>query len=188
LTKYTTPGASACASANFGWHGIRLAEKCLLLKVRLSVKVCRQRARHLSRHRFASGFTLSEVVISLLILGMVTGGILRAYVTSASVAEWNAHSLAAQSLAFQGVEAARAAKWDPQAWPRVDELGVTNFIQVDILDIPVKRTPVYATNFISVSWVSTNPPLRQIRSDSVWRFARRGLFTNTVITFRAADQ
>jgi prepilin-type N-terminal cleavage/methylation domain-containing protein len=136
----------------------------------------------------ARGFTLAEVVISLGILGLVVTGMLYGYVNSARLAEWNAYSLAAQSMAFQGVEAARAAKWDPQAWPRVDELGVTNFVQVDILDVPVHKTPTYATNYVSVSWISLNPPLRQLRSDCVWRLAARGLFTNTVITLRAADQ
>jgi hypothetical protein len=131
---------------------------------------------------------LTEVVISLLILAVLVGGMIGGYVNSASLAEWNAHSLAAQSLAFQGVETARAAKWDPQAWPPVDELGITNFIQVEILDIPIRNTPVYATNYVSVTWVSTNPPLRQLRTDCVWSFPGRGPFTNSVITLRAADQ
>ncbi len=134
------------------------------------------------------GFTLAEVVISLGILGLVVAGMLYAFANSSKLAEWNAYSLAAQSLALQGVEAARAAKWDPQAWPPVDELGVTNFVEVDILDVPVSKVPIYATNYVSVSWVTQNPPLRQLRADCVWRFPGRGLFTNTVITLRAADQ
>ena len=96
--------------------------------------------------------------------------------------------MAAHSLAMQGVEQARSAKWDPQSWPIVDELGVTNFASVEILDIPVATTPNFATNYVSVASVALNPPLRQIRADCVWRFARRGLFTNTVITLRAPDQ
>lgn len=151
------------------------------------MKLCPQAVCPPLRSR-PNGFTLAEVVISLAILGLVVGGTIYGYVNTARVSEWNAYSLAAQSLAFQGVEEARAAKWDPQAWPRVDELGVTNYIQVDILDVPVKKTPTYATNYISVSWITTNPPLRQLRADCVWTFADRGVFTNSVTTLRAADQ
>lgn len=135
-----------------------------------------------------SGFTLTEVVITLAILALVIGGILYCYVASAQRAEWSAHSMSAHSLALQSVEQMRGAKWDPQAWPVVDEQGVTNFMRVDPLDIPVAGTPSYATSFVSVTTVSVNPALRQIRADCVWEFARRGLFTNTVITLRAPDQ
>ena len=96
--------------------------------------------------------------------------------------------MAAHSLALQSVEQARAAKWDPQAWPVVDELGVTNFTRVETLDIPVAGSPNFATSYVSVTSVAVNPPLRQIRADCVWEFVKRGVFTNTVITLRAPDQ
>jgi len=137
---------------------------------------------------YAAGFTLIEVVISLSILGLVMGGVLSGYIMTAERAEWSAYSLAAHSVAMQGVEQSRAAKWDPQAWPRVDEQGITNFTQVETLDVPVAGTPIYATNFIQVTTVSFNPPLRQIRSDCVWPFIKGKVFTNTVITLRAPDQ
>jgi prepilin-type N-terminal cleavage/methylation domain-containing protein len=142
------------------------------------------------------GFTLAEVVVAVAVLTLMVAGLACAYVQSADRAEWSAYSLAAQSLACQGMEQARAAKWDPQAWPPgigrglADELGLTNYVQTNVLDLPVSGgQAAYATNFISITQVSTNPEVRQIRSDCVWRFARRGgLFTNTVITLRAADQ
>jgi prepilin-type N-terminal cleavage/methylation domain-containing protein len=135
-----------------------------------------------------SAFTLAEVVIALAILAILIQGVVFGYINSARRAEWSAHSLAAQSLASQGIEQARAAKWDPQAWPTVDELPPTNFVQIDMLDIPISGEPVLATNFISVSMASSNPVLREIRADCVWSFLGRGLFTNTVITLRAPDQ
>jgi len=138
--------------------------------------------------RSAAGFTLVEVVISLMILTLVFHGALKAYTMACQRSEWSAHSLAAQSLAMQQMEAMRAAKWDPQAWPVVDEAGLTNFRAVEILDVPANRTPFYATNIVAVTTVTANPPLRQIRSDCVWEFKPRGLFTNTVITLRAPDQ
>ena len=119
-------------------------------------------------------------------------GVIYGYVLTADRAQWSAYSLAAQSLAMQGVEQARSAKWDPKAWPAVDELGVTNYTQVELLDVPVSGQAVQATNYISVSVVSQDPPLRQLRADCVWRMSNgrrsRGPFTNSVITLRTADQ
>lgn len=138
--------------------------------------------------RAARGFTLVEVVVAMGLLAIVVHGVIYGYISSARTAEWNCHSLAAQSLASQGVEQARAAKWDPQAWPIVDELPPTNFTQVDTLDIPVSGQPIYATNYIKITMISVTPPLRKIQADCVWRFMGRGVFTNSIVTLRAPDQ
>ena len=122
------------------------------------------------------------------ILAILMGGVITGYLASARRAEWSAHSLAAHSLAVQGIEQARAARWDPRVWPAIDELPPTNFSRVEILDVELSGRRQFATNFISVESISTNPPLRQLRADCVWSFALRGLFTNTVITQRAPDQ
>ncbi len=128
------------------------------------------------------------------IAAMVFAGVLYGYVATADHAEWSSYSLAAHSLAMQGVEQARAAKWDPQAWPSIDELGVTNFSQTLTLDVPVAGgKATFATNYVSITTISTNPPLRQLRADCVWSLPyrnsqTRGPFTNTVITLRTADQ
>jgi prepilin-type N-terminal cleavage/methylation domain-containing protein len=140
------------------------------------------------RSRKPNGFTLAEVVICLGIVALVMGGVLYGYMMTAQRAEWSAYSQAAHSVAMQGIEQARAAKWDPQAWPKVDELGITNYTQFETLDVPVAGSPIFATNFVQVTQVSTDPPLRQIRADCVWPFYKRGPFTNTVITLRAPDQ
>jgi prepilin-type N-terminal cleavage/methylation domain-containing protein len=147
------------------------------------------------RQKSSLGFTLTEVVISLAIAGLVFSGVIYGYVLTTDQAEWSCYSLAAHSLAMQGVEQARAAKWDPQAWPGVDELGVTNFDQVSTMDVPVIAggNPTLATNYISISTVSIYPPLRELRTDCVWNLPYRkgrtgGPFTNTVVTLRAADQ
>jgi len=139
--------------------------------------------------RSAAAFTLTEVIISLVILVLVFHGILKAYTIACQRSEWSAHSLAAQSLAMQNMEAMRAGKWDPQNWPVVDEVGLTNYRRADILDVPTgTATPSYATSVVAVTTVTANPPLRQIRADCIWEFKPRGLFTNTVITLRAPDQ
>ena len=141
----------------------------------------------------AAGFTLIELVMSVIVLALVLQGVFMGYAASTQRAEWNAHTLAAQSLAAQGAEQARAAKWNPQAWPRTtgpgspDELGVTNYVRAEVL-ISAMGSSMMATNYVSITTVSDNPPVRQIRSDCVWRFINRGLFTNTVVLLRASDQ
>ena len=135
-----------------------------------------------------AGFTLAEVVIAVVVLAVLMGGVIYGCLGSAERADWAARALAAQSLASQGAEQVRAARWDPQVWPMVDELPPTNFVRLEVLDIPNIGPAQYATNFISVINLSTDPPLRRIRADCVWRFYRRGLFTNTVIALRGPDQ
>jgi prepilin-type N-terminal cleavage/methylation domain-containing protein len=140
------------------------------------------------RPRACSAFTLVEVVVSVAILALCLGGVVYGYVLQAQRAEWSAYSLAAQSLASQGIEQARSAQWKPQLWPVIDELPPTNFSTVEQLDMPRSGFPVNATNFVTIIEVSTNPPLRQIRVACTWMFVNRGPFTNTMISLRAADQ
>jgi len=145
-----------------------------------------------SRQR-TRGFTLAEVVISVGLAALTFTGVIYGYALTSDQAQWSSCSLAAHSLAAQGVEQAKAAKWDPQAWPPIDELGITNYTQVSPLDMPVaKGNILYATNYISITSVSTIPAVRQLRADCVWRMLNgartRGLFTNSVITLRAPDQ
>lgn len=147
---------------------------------------------HLSR-RYHAGLTLVEVVVSVSIAAVAFSGVLLGYVQTGDQAEWSSYSLAAQSLAVQGIEQARGAKWDPAAWPPVDEMGLTNITSVDILDVPVAGKPLYATTYLSVTEVTANPPVRQMRADCVWsmpgrKAGNRGPFTNTVVTLRACDQ
>jgi hypothetical protein len=139
------------------------------------------------------GFTLTEVVISVGLAALTFTGVIYGYALTSDQAQWSACSLAAQSLAVEGVEQARAAKWDPQAWPQIDELGITNYSQVSPLSVPVaKGNIMFATNYISITTVSAVPPVRELHSDCVWRMLNgsrtRGLFTNTVVTLRAPDQ
>ena len=135
------------------------------------------------------GFTLTEVVVSLGLIVLLGGGILRGYIQGARMADWQAHSLAAQSLAMQRIEQARAAKWDRSAYPPIDQLVSSNFpVSANTLDVPVAGTNVnYATNFTIIAEVSSNPPLRSILVDCVWQFRGR-LFTNAVITYRSPDE
>src|SRR5579885_3665722 len=139
------------------------------------------------------GFTLVEVVVSLALAALTFSGVMYGYALTSDHAHWSSCSLAAHSLAMQAVEQARAAKWDPQAWPPIDELGTSNYAQLCTLDVPVtKGNTLYATNFVSITTISSVPPIRQFRADCVWKFFNgsrsRGLLTNTVVSLRAPDQ
>ncbi|MGZ8900375.1 MAG: type IV pilus modification PilV family protein [Limisphaerales bacterium] len=143
----------------------------------------------LSKHDIRA-FTLIEVVVSTAIAAMVISGSIYGYTLSAQRAQWSSYSLAANSLAIQCMEQARAAKWDPMAFPPVDELVATNFpLRVEVLDIPTSGSNLaYATNVTSIATVSASPPLKQIRVECTWSFVNGKVFTNTMVTYRAADQ
>lgn len=146
------------------------------------------------------GFTMVEALVALLIFGMVSAGVLYGYVQANQLAEWSSMSLGAQSYASQGIEQARAAKWDTAAngqvvadfLPPISFTQPTNMMFVDTNDVPQSGAALLVTNYLSVSWVpawTNGPYLRQIRSDVVWKFPLTGkVYTNTIITYRAPDQ
>lgn len=146
------------------------------------------RFRHSGRNASRAGVTLVEVVISLAIVAMSIGGIMTVYTQSAVNAEWSAHSLAAHMMALSGLEQARAAKYDPRGG--IDELVATNFpVRVDKLDTGTSLgVCTYATNRITISTISTNPAVKMVQVDCTWSFPRKGIFTNSVYTYRAANQ
>jgi hypothetical protein len=134
--------------------------------------------------------SLPEVVISLAIGGLVFGGVITTYMQGAIRAEWSAYNLAGHSLAVQRLEQARAAKWDTQSSPPVDLVVATNFPPtVDLMDLPISGTNfTFATNFVTISTISTNPPLKLISVDTVWSFRPGKVFTNSTASYRAPDQ
>lgn len=135
------------------------------------------------------GFTLAEVLIAMAISMLSLAGIIYGYIGSCKRAEWSAYSMAAESLAMQRLEQTRASKWDLDAFPQVDELIATNFpIQTNILDVPASGTNItWATCTTVITMVSATPPLKQIRVDCVWQAKNGRWFTNTVVTYRGAD-
>jgi hypothetical protein len=131
-----------------------------------------------------------EAAIASAIAAMMFGGIVYGYIQSGRNAEWSAYSFAAQSLAMQRLEQCRSCKWDPDATPPVDELVNSNFtMQVSVLDIPMTGSNiVYATNFTTITTISTTPPLKMISVETVWPFNLNGrLYTNSIFTYRAPD-
>ena len=142
------------------------------------------------RAKFGAGFSIPEVFTSLAILGLSVGGTITGYIVAVERSQWSACSLAANCQALQRIEQARAAKWDTMANTPVDELLSANFPKVvQPLDLPSSGTNyVYATNVTTITTVSTSPPMRMVRVDSIWPMASHGTFTNTVVIYRTPDQ
>jgi hypothetical protein len=142
----------------------------------------------------ASGraFALPEVLICLVILVLVYGTTISAYIVTDRRAEWSGYSLAAQGLSIRQLEEARAAKWDTQGSVPVDYSTNVPTTTWTNLDIPYQGTNrIYATNFTTISTinVSTNGALIQVhmyRVDTVWLW-RNKLFTNSIATYRGPN-
>jgi len=149
-----------------------------------------QPACNAGSRQFQKAFTLIEVVISMLIVLISLGGIISVYTQAAVSSDWSAHSLSAQMMALYGLEQCRGAKYDPRGSPPTDELVSTNFpTSVDILDLGTSSgLKAYGTNTTTITTVSTNPAVKLIRVDCVWSYPRKGIFTNSVFTYRAPNQ
>ncbi len=148
-------------------------------------------SRHIDKDGGANlAFTIIEQLFALLIAGLTVAAVVAGFWQCVSHAEWSGYSLAAQNLAIQAMEQTRAAKWDPQGDPTGDELQQSKFTnRAEILDVPVFGGRIlYATNRTTITQISESPPLRMIQVECTWRFFNRGLFTNTVATYRAPDQ
>jgi type II secretory pathway pseudopilin PulG len=169
-----------------------------------------------ARYARVEAFTLVEALFAITVLAMSIGGIVYGYSQANRLALWSSMSAAAQSYALQGLEQARAAQWNP--WDYSTNTGVwsenqitapSTYMQVDLLDIPMKDYPFgtngvitssnsifYVTNYVIVTPVTTYsggtfaPNLRQIQSVAYWSFALEPgkTFSNTVITLRASDE
>jgi prepilin-type N-terminal cleavage/methylation domain-containing protein len=157
-----------------------------------------------SRHHSSAGFTLVEVTMSLVIVGLVFGGILTAYMQAGKRAEWSGYSLAAQAYGIQQLEQARAATWDISAAVPVNEItnlnliGWTNVGNVwrgyswTNIDIPYSGGNfIRATNYVTVTNmpISTAPPVavHMVQVDTVWRYQNKNV-TNRLVNYYGPDQ
>src|SRR5882672_4611913 len=143
-----------------------------------------------SFRRGRCGFTLVEVVVSILIVSLGLVGILGLYIHSAYRSDWSAQSMSAQMMAISGLEQCRAAKYDPRGSPPTDDLVSSNFPpRVDVLDVGTSVGVVtYGTNTTTILTVSTNPLFKLVRVECTWVYPRHGRFTNSVSTYRGPNQ
>jgi hypothetical protein len=98
--------------------------------------------------------------------------------------------LAAQALAIQQLEQARAAVWDG------NQCQFTNLVKktADILDLPISGTNiVWATNYATVTNISlSGVPVSfyMVRVDTAWPFRWRGkvtYYTNSIADYYSPD-
>ncbi len=139
------------------------------------------------------GFTLAEVMISIVVAGAAVAGMVGGYHLVVQRAEWSSAFTAAQLQAMRRLELVRAARWDPTdpSYPtNANELVVENFPDVVWpLDVPQSgNTVLWATNRVMITDVPGSPvPLRMVQVDCVWSLPSRGVYTNTVLSYRAPD-
>jgi Tfp pilus assembly protein PilE len=133
--------------------------------------------------------TLAEVVVALAIAALAIVGIVNGYTFCCRSAERSALAQTANAKALERLEQTRGAKWDVTSWPTVDQLVATNFpAQIVVLDRSGSGAALtYATNLTQISQISSNPPLKRIHVDCIWRFNVTQLVTNSIETCRAPD-
>ena len=147
-----------------------------------------------SGFRSLVAFTLVEVMICLALFALIAAGTIYGYAQSDRAALWSAMSLAAQSYASEGLERVRTATWLTQSssGTTTDDIPApTNIYQTNYMEIP--STGKFFSNYpcvvsVSLTSISTNPPLRQILATCTWQFPPTGkTYTNTVVTQRASN-
>lgn len=126
---------------------------------------------------------------------LVMSGVFYAYAQADRFAQFTAMSLAAQSLASQGLERARSAQWDSQAPTNGAALPATNSTTpilppiAGTLDVPQSGRPLPATNYVYETTNRASPPLWELKSVVVWTFPlTQRTCTNIVVTLRAPDE
>ena len=139
-----------------------------------------------------AAFTLAEMLICFAIVGLTMGGVITAYTNSALFSARSGYQLAAQAQAVQVLERARAAMWDTQAVPVVDQTTNIPGTNVAIMELPITGTNVvYATNILTVSTitVSVNPPItcKMIQVNTTWPWNGM-IFSNVIVAYRAPDE
>jgi hypothetical protein len=105
--------------------------------------------------------------------------------------------LAAQSLAIQVMERARAATWDTQSVPPIDNASNVPSVTVTVLDLPIQGTnAIYATNVLfttnllvtsSSGSSGVSAYVKMISVTTTWPW-QGNVMTNTMVAYRAPDQ
>ena len=137
----------------------------------------------------APAFTLIEVAVALAISVLVMAGMFKGYTLASRRAQYSSYQLAANAMAMQQMESIVAATWV------ISGTSVTNMfspaltnMQVNALCVPSSGTNlVFATNYATVTQISTYPPYALVQVSCVWNFMGMGTFTNTVAVLRSPD-
>ena len=137
----------------------------------------------------APAFTLIEVAVALAISVLIMAGMFKGYTLASRRAQFSSYQLAANAMAMQQMESIVAATWTQSGTSKTNifSSSLTNS-QVAALCLPNSATNlVYATNFATVTQISTNPPYLMVQVSCIWSFMGMGTFTNTVAVLRGPD-
>ena len=148
-----------------------------------------QTGRPVQGRRDSSAMTLIEVAVAMAIAALVMAGMFEGYTLASRRAQFSSYSLAASATAMKQMERIVASQWV------ISGIVVTNIfnpaltaVQTNALGMPSNGTNlVYATNYATVTQISTNPPYLMVRVDCVWNFMGMGVFTNTLAVMRGPD-
>lgn len=142
--------------------------------------------------RTRMAFSLVEVMVCMALFALIASGVVYGFSQAERNAEWSSMSLAAQSIASEGLERARSATWETESSSDTtsDELPASTNVywQTNVMAVPATGKNI--TNYVSiqVTTVTGNPPLRQITAKCGWQFPlTKKWFTNTVVTQRASN-
>jgi prepilin-type N-terminal cleavage/methylation domain-containing protein len=140
-------------------------------------------------NRRSKGFTLIEVAVATAIAGLVMAGMFEGYTMASRRAQFSSYSLAATATAMKQMERIVAATWVISGTQSTNIFNpVLTATQTNALCLPSNGTNlVYATNYATVTQLSTNPPYAMVQVQCVWNFMGLGIFTNTVAVIRAPD-
>jgi len=148
-----------------------------------------QTGQPVQRTSHSGGFTLIEVAVAMGIAALVMAGMFKGYTMASRRAQFSSYSLAASAVAMKQMERIVASQWV------ISGISVTNIFnpvltapETNALCMPSNGTNlVYATNYATVTQLSTNPPYVMVRVDCVWNFMGMGVFTNTLAVLRGPD-
>jgi prepilin-type N-terminal cleavage/methylation domain-containing protein len=155
------------------------------------------------------GFTLVEILFSVVIIAMVFSGVILAYTQASYRAEWTGYSLAAEALAMKQIEQARSARFDlvnPDTSQRL-QIYSLNLLNSNLtsskvltgyswtnLDLPSagNLNSLRATNYVTLRPITNNYSSGtnlMLKVETVWQFTWKTtkFYTNTVCTILAAD-
>jgi hypothetical protein len=133
------------------------------------------------------------VVVCVFIMMLLFGAIISAYIQTSYRAEWSGYSLAAQALAVQELESAKAAVWDTQQSPVNDEISRLPRSSTALLDLPVSGTNfVWATVTNTITLIPSNGQYSNymVKVSIIWPFRWKSqtvYFTNTIADYYAPD-
>ena len=142
------------------------------------------------RKRSQAGLTLTEVLVSIVLTGVATVGMINGHVFAS---QQSARSLATAEVQMEmdsRLAETKAARWDILAFPVMDQLVSENFpsrvVEMDSRAAGEAQSMIESR--VSIATISSDPPLKKVEIECVWTAKSGDLRTNIVTTLRSPDQ